>query len=146
HSVPPRGRQPGHRRFHEGPARRRHRRQALVAPSRESGRVLMATDADLLDEFCDALWLEDGLSRNTIESYRRDLTLFSAWLSAERGKTLLQAQREDLLAYLAYKFHRKAKARSLARLLSSFKRLYRYLLRENRIQADPTLQVESPKL
>jgi integrase/recombinase XerD len=100
----------------------------------------------LLDQFCDALWLEDGLSRNTIESYRRDLTLFSAWLGAERGKTLLQAQREDLLAYLAYKFHRKAKARSSARLLSSFKRLYRYLLRENRIQADPTLQVESPKL
>ena len=106
----------------------------------------MAENTDLLDEFCDALWLEDGLSRNTIESYRRDLTLFSAWLSAERGKTLLQAQREDLLSYLAYKFHRKAKARSAARLLSSFKRLYRYLLRENRIQADPTLQVESPKL
>lgn len=100
----------------------------------------------LLDEFCDALWLEDGLSRNTLESYRRDLRLFSAWLTAERGKTLLQAQRMDLLGYLAYKFQRKARPRSAARLLSSLKRFYRYLLRENRIQADPTLQVESPKL
>ena len=106
----------------------------------------MATDESLLDEFCDALWLEDGLSRNTLESYRRDLRLFSAWLSAERGKALLQAQRMDLLDYLAYKFQRKARPRSAARLLSSLKRFYRYLLRENRIQADPTLQVESPKL
>jgi integrase/recombinase XerD len=100
----------------------------------------------LLDEFCDALWLEDGLSRNTIESYRRDLRLFSAWLSADRGKTLLQVQRADLLDYLVYKFQHKARARSAARLLSSLKRLYRFLLRENRIQGDPTLQVESPKL
>ena len=106
----------------------------------------MTTNDALLDEFADALWLEDGLSRNTLESYRRDLRLFSAWLAADRGKTLLQAQRVDLLDYLAYRFHRKARPRSAARLLSSLKRFYRYLLRENRIQADPTLQVESPKL
>ena len=106
----------------------------------------MAANEDLLDEFCDLLWLEDGLSRNTIESYRRDLRLFSVWLSADRGKTLLQAERADLLDYLAYKFQHKARARSAARLLSSLKRLYRFLLRENRIHGDPTLQVESPKL
>jgi integrase/recombinase XerD len=106
----------------------------------------MPTNEGLLDEFCDALWLEDGLSRNTLENYRRDLQLFSAWLSADRGKTLLQAQRVDLLDYLVYKFRRKARPRSAARLLSSLKRFYRFLLRENRIQGDPTLQVESPKL
>jgi len=106
----------------------------------------MATNLGLLDEFCDALWLEDGLSRNTLESYRRDLRIFSAWLYANHGKTLLQAQRMDLLDYLGYKFKRKARPRSAARLLSSLKRFYRFLLRENRIQADPTLQVESPKL
>jgi integrase/recombinase XerD len=100
----------------------------------------------LLDEFGDALWLEDGLSQNTLESYRRDLRLFSVWLSAARGKSLLQVQRMDLLDYLAFKFQRKASPRSAARLLSSLKRFYRYLLRENRIQADPTLQVESPRL
>jgi len=106
----------------------------------------MSSNDGLLDEFGDALWLEDGLSRNTLESYRRDLRLFSTWLAADRGKTLLQAQRMDLLDYLAYKFQRKARPRSAARLLSSLKRFYRYLLRENRIQADPTLQVDSPKL
>jgi integrase/recombinase XerD len=106
----------------------------------------MAADEGLLDEFCDALWLEDGLSRNTLESYRRDLRLFAVWLASERGKTLLKAEHVDLLGYLAYKFRRHAKPRSAARLLSSLKRLYQYLLREGRITADPTLQVEAPKL
>ena len=106
----------------------------------------MSVDDGLLDEFCDALWLEDGLSRNTLESYRRDLRLFAAWLAAERGKTLLNAERVDLLGYLAYKFRRHAKPRSAARLLSSLKRLYRHLLREGKITGDPTLQVETPKL
>jgi integrase/recombinase XerD len=106
----------------------------------------MAADDGLLDEFCDALWLEDGLSRNTLESYRRDLRLFAVWLASERGKTLLKAERVDLLGYLAHKFRRHAKPRSAARLLSSLKRLYQYLLREGRITADPTLQVEAPKL
>lgn len=106
----------------------------------------MNPDEALLDEFGDVLWLEDGLSRNTLESYRRDLRLFSAWLSTGRGKSLLQARHADLLDYLAYKFQRKARPRSAARLLSSLKRFYRYLLRENRIQIDPTLQVAAPKL
>jgi integrase/recombinase XerD len=106
----------------------------------------MAADDGLLDEFCDALWLEDGLARNTLESYRRDLRLFAAWLASERGKTLANAERVDLLGYLAYKFQRHAKPRSAARLLSSLKRLYQFLLREGRISADPTLQVEAPKL
>jgi len=106
----------------------------------------MATDEGLLDEFGDALWLEDGLSRNTLDSYRRDLRLFSTWLLADRGKSLLQVQRLDLLDYLAYRFQRRARPRSAARLLSSLKRFYRYSTRENRIQSDPTLQLESPKL
>src|SRR5258708_5003932 len=144
--MPPRGWQPGNRWFHERPPRYRDCHQAMVVAPRKSRRLLMATDDGLLDEFCDALWLEDGLSRNTLESYRRDLRLFSVWLTADRGKSLLQAQRVDLLDYLAYKYQRKAGPRSAARLLSSLKRLYRYLLRDNRIQADPTLQVDSPKL
>jgi len=106
----------------------------------------MAVDDGLLDEFCDALWLEDGLSRNTLESYRRDLRLFAVWLASERGKTLLNAERADLLGYLAYKFQRRTKPRSAARLLSSLKRLYQFLLRDGRITADPTLRVEAPKL
>ena len=107
---------------------------------------MIALDDGLLDEFCDALWLEDGLSRNTLESYRRDLRLFAVWLASERDKTLPNAERVDLLGYLAYKFQRRAKPRSAARLLSSLKRLYQFLLREGRITADPTLRVEAPKL
>lgn len=106
----------------------------------------MGVDDELLDVFCDTLWLEDGLSRNTLESYRRDLRLFALWLASERGKTLVSAERVDLLSYLAHKFRGQAKPRSAARLLSSLKRFYRHLLRESRIAADPTLQVETPKL
>ncbi|HWQ37478.1 MAG TPA: site-specific tyrosine recombinase XerD [Burkholderiales bacterium] len=99
----------------------------------------------LLDAFCDALWLEDGLSRNTLEAYRRDLRQFAAWLQRTRGRSVVQAQRADLLAYLAFRYH-NARPRSAARLLSSLKRFYRFLLREGRVEVDPTLQVESPKL
>ncbi|HVY07996.1 MAG TPA: site-specific tyrosine recombinase XerD [Burkholderiales bacterium] len=106
----------------------------------------MASADHQLDEFCDALWLEDGLSRNTIDSYRRDLKLFSAWMESNGRASLAQAQRTDLLDYLAYKFQHKATPRSAARLLSSLKRFYHRLLRENRIQVDPTMQIDSPKL
>ncbi len=64
----------------------------------------MEDNAALLDEFCDALWLEDGLSRNSIDSYRRDLRIFSEWLYESQGKSLLEAEHSDLLAYLAKRF------------------------------------------
>jgi len=100
----------------------------------------------LLDEFCDALWLEDGLSRNSLDSYRRDLRLFSEWLGKERNQSLLEAEHSDLLAYLAKRFQNNIKPRSAARLLSSLKRFYRYLHREGRIRIDPSLEIDSPKL
>jgi integrase/recombinase XerD len=100
----------------------------------------------LLDEFCDALWLEDGLSRNTLAGYRRDLQQFAQWLLESRGKELFLAERADVLDYLAHRFRRMARPRSAARLVSSLKRFYRYQLREGRMKADPTLEVESPKL
>ena len=100
----------------------------------------------LLDEFCDALWLEDGLSRNTLESYRRDLRQLSVWLAKEHGKTLLDALHEDLLLFLAYKVQLKALASSTSRALSSIKRLYQYALRQGKIVSDPSLQIASPKM
>jgi integrase/recombinase XerD len=103
-------------------------------------------NADVLDAFCDALWLEDGLSRNSLDSYRRDLRIFSEWLADARKKSLLQAEHSDLLAYLAKRFQNDIKPRSAARLLSSLKRFYRYLYREGQISADPSLQIDSPKL
>ena len=103
-------------------------------------------DAELLDEFCDTLWLEDGLSRNTLDSYRRDLVKFSRWQQA-RGKGLLQTSHADIQAYLAELYSvQKAKSSSTGRNLSSLKRLFRYLLRQGRIAADPTLQIDAPKL
>ena len=106
----------------------------------------MPENTDLLDQFCDALWLEDGLSRNSLDSYRRDLRIFSEWLEASAGKSLLEAGHGDLLAYLAARYKSRTKPRSAARLLSSLKRFYRYLHREGRIETDPSLEIEAPKM
>ena len=103
-------------------------------------------DDNGLDEFCDALWLEDGLARNTLASYRLDLTQFAGWLDKERGRALLAADHGDLLAYLAHRVRGKAKATSTSRLLSSLKRFYQYALRQGKVAADPTLNIDSPKL
>jgi integrase/recombinase XerD len=105
------------------------------------------SDAELLDEFSDALWLEDGLSRNTLESYRRDLNKFAGWLEKQRGCGLLGATHADIQGFLAHLMGgQKAKATSTSRAISSLKRLFRYLLRQNRIATDPTLQIATPKL
>lgn len=104
-------------------------------------------DAELLDEFCDALWLEDGLSRNTLDSYRRDLSKFAEWLGKQQGRTLLETTHADIQGFLAYLMGgQKAKATSTSRAISSLKRLFRYLLRQNRIAVDPSLQIATPKL
>ncbi len=105
-----------------------------------------STSSPLIDEFCDALWLEDGLSRNTLDAYRRDLAQFIRWLTEQSGKDLLDADHGDLQSYLAHQFQKKTRATSAARLLSSLKRVYRWLLRQNRIKVDPTLNIEAPKL
>ena len=101
---------------------------------------------DLLDAFCDALWLEDGLARNTLDSYRSDLTIFAVWLARERGKpSLTEAKAGDLQAYLHHQFHvEKTKPSTASRELSSLKRFYRHLLRTGLIAIDPTLQIPSP--
>jgi len=100
----------------------------------------------LIDEFCDALWLEDGLARNTLDAYRRDLNQLAAWLAGRNGKDLAHATHVDLLGYLAFRVKGRAKATTTGRQLSSLKRFYRYLLRQGRIQGDPTLKIEAPKL
>jgi integrase/recombinase XerD len=107
----------------------------------------VVTNTDLLDEFCDSLWLEDGLSRNTLESYRRDLGKFAAWLEQQRNATILEATHADIQGFLAHLVGgEKAKATSTSRAISSLKRLFRYLLRQNKMSMDPTLQIASPKL
>ncbi|MDH5220753.1 MAG: site-specific tyrosine recombinase XerD [Betaproteobacteria bacterium] len=96
-------------------------------------------DARHVDAFCDALWLEDGLAKNTLESYRRDLAQLAAHLA---GRGLAQAREQDLFGFLAA---RRGRSSSAARMLSTLKRFYRYCLRERRIRADPTLRLDPPK-
>ena len=100
----------------------------------------------LLDEFSDTLWLEDGLARNTLDSYRRDLSQFAAWLQRTRDAGLLEAAHADLLGYLAHRFQAKARPSSTARLLSSLKRFYQFAVRQGKLAADPTLNIDTPKL
>src|SRR5262245_29379865 len=101
---------------------------------------------DWIDEFCDALWLEDGLARNTLESYRRDLAQFASWLEKQHDKPLIDADQADIQSYLGYQFRKKVRASTVARLLSTLRRFYRYCLRKEAIKTDPTLRIEAPKL
>jgi integrase/recombinase XerD len=100
---------------------------------------LSPASAALLDAFADALWLEDGLSKNTLSSYRRDLEQLASFL---KKTPLEQAREEDLFGFLAL---RKGKATSAARMLSSLKRFYGWCLRERKIKADPTVKLDPPK-
>jgi integrase/recombinase XerD len=100
----------------------------------------------LIDRFCDHLWLEDGLADLTLAAYRRDLKAFGAWLEKNRAHSLDAAVSGDVEAYLAWRFAGHAQPRSAARYTSALKRFYRYLLRESLITADPTLNLDSPKL
>ena len=109
-----------------------------------SERTLSTQDSAELDTFIDHLWLEDGLSKNTLESYRLDLTAFSLWLTPQ-SKQLLTVEQADIQQYLAVKFP-QSKPRSISRLIASMRRFYRYLMRENKIGLDPTIQIQSPKL
>ena len=99
----------------------------------------------LIDEFVDALWLADGLSRNTLSAYRSDLALLQAWL-APRGQGLADADEEAINAYLAALHGRPDgfKGSSQRRLHSTLRRFYRWLLDQGRIQADPLLNVARP--
>ena len=99
-----------------------------------------------IDSFIDALWLEDGLSKNTLAAYRRDLSLYAAWLAEKsQNHCSLDATLEtDLNSYFSAK-HNATKATSANRRLTVFKRYFRWALRERLIQADPTLKLQSAK-
>lgn len=107
---------------------------------------MKAPEDAVLDEFCDALWLEDGLSRNTLDGYRRDLTKFQLWLGKQHGRSLLTAGHGDLLAYLAHRVAGRVKATTTSRQLSSLKRFYQHALRQGKIKADPSINIDAPKL
>jgi integrase/recombinase XerD len=96
-----------------------------------------------IDCFIDALWLEEGLARNTLAAYRRDLALYAGWLG-ERDLTLAASGETDLNAYFAAR-HAQSKATTANRRLTVFKRYFRWALRERLISADPTLRLQSAR-
>lgn len=98
-------------------------------------------DTASVDAFIDALWLEEGLSKNTLEAYRRDLRLFAASL---KGRPLVQTQEHDVQAYFAAR-HAETKATTANRRLTVFKRYFRWALREKHIAQDPTLKLQAAK-
>lgn len=98
----------------------------------------------IVDEFCDMLWLEDGLSKNTLEAYKRDLLLFADWLHTAQSKSLYETTGTDLNAYFAFR-HASSKASSSNRRLAVLKRFFQYSLRNQRISVDPCLRLKSAK-
>jgi len=98
---------------------------------------------DNIDAFIDALWLEEGLSKNTLAAYRRDLSLYAQWLAVQ-GRALDGTSEADLNGYFAAR-HAQSKATTANRRLTVFKRYFRWALRERFITADPTLRLESAR-
>lgn len=99
----------------------------------------------IIDRFLDAMWMQHGLSDNTLAAYRNDLRHCADWLASQQQE-LLAAERRQLLDYLAYCVHQGAKPRTTARLVSSLRRFYRYLVQEGLRQSDPSAEIESPRL
>jgi integrase/recombinase XerD len=97
-----------------------------------------------IDRFIDALWIEDGLARLTLEAYRRDLSLYAAWLDAESGSSLDSSKESDLLAFMAQR-HVGTRATTANRRLTVFKRYFRWAVREHLVAADPTLRLTAAR-
>jgi integrase/recombinase XerD len=98
-----------------------------------------------VSRFLDAVWLERGLSPNTLAAYRADLTALARWLG-ERKVPIVNTSRADLQDFIAWRVREGARPRSTARQLSSFRRFFRYLVREGGIHEDPTAQIAMPKI
>ena len=106
----------------------------------------MPTAAELIDAFCDQVWLQDGLAASSLASYRRDLVAWSKWLEQHANRGLLAAERGDVEAFLAEQFQIRAKVASINRRLASLRRFYRLHAAQATIAADPTLRIRTPKL
>ena len=99
--------------------------------------------SQLIDNFIDLIWLEKGLSTNTLSAYRQDLTSFNKWLGDTKIKSVSKA---DLLDYLSFRCKEGYNSRSTARALSSLRAFYNYLTNEYNLQENPTAKIDSPKL
>ena len=105
----------------------------------------VARSEELVDRFLDAIWMERGLSQNTLGAYRADLMTLGRGL-AEHDKSIDEAEKSDLLDFIAGRVEGGAKPRSTARQLSSFRRFFRYIMREGMRESDPTADIEMPRI
>ena len=103
-------------------------------------------DAQLVERFADAVWMERGLSRNTLDSYQSDLRHCARWLYRSDGSSLSRVRRDQLLGYLAATVDAGMRPRTSARRLSTLRQFFQWALREKLIASDPTVQIEAPRL
>jgi len=115
-------------------------RKKAATPDAPRPAAAALRSADTIDRFLDGLWLEDGLARNSLAAYRRDLTLFATWLEQEQARDLAQARASDVQGYMLAR-HAASKATSANRRLAVFRRFYRWGLRERIVVEDPTLKL-----
>jgi integrase/recombinase XerD len=105
--------------------------------------TLLPASSEAIERFCDACWLEDGLAKNSLAAYRRDLLLLAQWLQHERGIDLYAATETELTAYIAHR--REDKATTANRRLTVFKRFYRHALRHQWVKRDPCMTLRAAK-
>ena len=106
----------------------------------------LLNNQQLIDRFLDTIWAERGLSNNTLAAYRRDLQGFDKWLVEQNKTNLLSADRSVVQQYIASRGQAGAKASTMARVLSSLRRFYRYQVRIGALAEEPTSLIDSPKL
>ena len=103
------------------------------------------SDRQILDAFIDNIWIEKGLSKNTLDSYRSDLEQFSSWLE-KNNLSYIKTSKKEILSYLSFLFQKGLGSKTVARKLSSLKSFFRYLVFKSIIPNDPSSEVETPKL
>ena len=101
------------------------------------------TSSILIEQFLDAVWVEQGLSENTLSAYSSDLRIYAQWLA---DKDMLAVDKADISGFLANRYQAGIGSRSAARILSSLRRFYGYYIRENKITVDPTALIEAPHI
>ncbi len=119
---------------------------ALMATNDESGNGgKLAAAEQIIDKFLDAIWMERGLSKNTLGAYRADLMSLAKWLQ-QQDVAVERADKDHLLGFINWRVEEGAKPRSTARQLSSFRRFFRYLTSESVREDDPTVDIAMPRI
>ncbi|MED5421542.1 MAG: tyrosine-type recombinase/integrase, partial [Pseudomonadota bacterium] len=119
--------------------------EAMTKEPADKFRQRKLSSEELVDQFLDAIWMERGLSANTLGAYRADLRILGRRLS-EQNIPIERAEKADLLEFIAARVDNGAKPRSTARQLSSFRRFYRYIMRVGLRDTDPTADIEMPRI